>query len=54
MIAFVSIAFASWEAYAITTKRRTITDYSHTWPWSLLVWGWMAWLALHFIAEARA
>lgn len=52
MIAAVSILLASYEAFAMTTHRKTVTDYSHTYPWGFLVYGWLIWLAVHFIREA--
>ena len=54
MIALVSCALAAYEAFATLSKRKTVTDYSHAWPWALLVWGWWLWLGLHFAEEARA
>jgi hypothetical protein len=48
VIPFISIALAAYEAFALTTKRPTVTDYSRRWPEGILVWAWMATLALHF------
>lgn len=53
MIAFISIGLAAYEAFALTTKRKTITELSTNWPTSALIWGWLFSLALHFINERR-
>ena len=53
MIVIASIALAAYEAYATTTRRKTITDYSHTFPQGLFIYGWLLWLFLHFIREAQ-
>lgn len=37
----------------MTTKRKTITDYSHAWPYGLFIYGWLLWLFLHFVSEAH-
>jgi len=47
-IAALSIALASYEAFAIARKKPTITDLSNTFPWSLLIYGWLGALAYHF------
>lgn len=52
MIALLSISLATYEAFALITRRRTVTDYSHTRPWGFLIWGWWALLAIHFIKES--
>jgi hypothetical protein len=53
VIALISIALAAWEAYAITHHRPTVSDLSHTWPYSLGVYGWLATLFVHFIREGK-
>ena len=53
MIAFVSIGLAMYEAYALTHKKHTITQLSTRYPTSILIWGWLLWLAAHFINERR-
>lgn len=51
MIVFVSLTLAAWEAFAMATKRPTITDLSHTRSAGPLVWGWLCALAVHFWME---
>lgn len=53
MIAYISIGLGIYEAYALTHKKATITELSTRWPTSILVWGWLFWLAGHFISERR-
>jgi hypothetical protein len=53
VIAFVSIGLAMYEAYALTHGRATVTQLSTRWPTSALVWGWLWWLAVHFVSERR-
>jgi hypothetical protein len=53
VIVFVSCALAAYEALAAASKKRTVSDYSHTWPYGILVWGWLMWLTAHFVLEAR-
>ena len=53
MIGPVSILLAAWEAFALSRHKPTITNLSHRWPYSLFIYGWMAWLFVHFIAEGR-
>ena len=53
MIAWVSIGLAMYEAYSLTHNRATITQLSTRYPTSILIWGWLFWLAAHFISERR-
>jgi hypothetical protein len=49
VIPFISICLAAFEAYALLTKKPTVTDYSRRWPEGIFVWSWLAVLALHFL-----
>jgi hypothetical protein len=51
VIPFVSVCLAIWEAFALTTRRPTVTDYSRRWPEGLLVWAWLVMLAAHFAED---
>lgn len=52
VIVFVCSALLGWEYIAKATKRPTVSDLSHRWPYSLLVWGWLIWLVSHLVIEA--
>lgn len=52
-IALASVSLAAYETYALTRKKPTITDLSHRWPFSFLVWSWLFLLAYHFIVAWR-
>jgi hypothetical protein len=54
VIAVVSCVLALYEAFALATKRPTVTVLSARWPLGFLVWAWLAWLAVHFIGERRS
>ena len=51
MIPFISICLAAYEAFAITTKRPTITTLSRRRPEGILIWAWLAMLAVHFMSD---
>jgi hypothetical protein len=53
VIALVSCALAAWEAFAIATKRPTVTELSTRGYTQVLVLGWFLCLGIHFI-EARS
>lgn len=48
-IALYSIALAAWEAFAIATRRPTVTDLSSRWPYRIPIYLWYAALGWHFI-----
>ena len=52
MIVWASAALMSWELFAMTTHRPTVSDLSHRSPFGLLIYGWLAWMFVHFIGEA--
>jgi hypothetical protein len=51
MIPFISICLAIFEAQSLLRHKPTVTELSHRWPTSLLVWGWWAALAVHFLRD---
>lgn len=53
MISTLSIGLAGWQLVALLTGAPRVSKLAHTWPWSLLIWGWAAWLLCHFIWEAH-
>jgi len=51
VIPFISICLALWEAFALTTGRRTVTQNARRWPEGILIWAWLAMLAAHFASD---
>lgn len=49
MISYVSIGLAAYQAMALLTGRRRVSTLAHTWPWAVAIWGWWAWLGIHFL-----
>ena len=49
MIVYASLLLLAWEVFATRFGFPLITDLSHTWPWSILVWGYVIWLVIHFV-----
>jgi hypothetical protein len=53
VIAAASILLASWEAFAITTHRPTITTLSTRRGTEIVVWLWLGALFVHLARERR-
>jgi hypothetical protein len=53
VIVYVSLALLAYEVLATHFGWPLITDLSHTWPWCVLVWTYVAWLGLHFARAAE-
>jgi len=49
MIVWVAGIFLSWEIYAKKCDKPLVTDLSHTFPYSIAVYGYIAWLFVHMI-----
>lgn len=49
VIVFAGLLLLAWEVFATRFDLPVITDLSHTWPWSILIWGYVIWLVTHLV-----
>ena len=49
MIVFACSVLMLYEWLAVLTHRPKVSDLSHRWPWTVLVWLWWGLLGLHFL-----
>ena len=53
MIVRVAFALLAYELYAMRFKKPLVTDLSHTWPYSIGIYGFIAWLFVHCVRAGR-
>jgi hypothetical protein len=53
VIVWVAGIFLSWEIYAKRCHKPLVTDLSHTFPYSIGVYAYIAWLFVHMLRAGR-
>jgi hypothetical protein len=53
VIVWVGAFYIVWEWFAKKFHKPLVTDLSHMFPWCIFVYGYVAWLFVHFLMAAR-